>query len=249
MLAAGDSFVLDVQSHVASTGQRASVNSSAFVAQCQPGDELVLGKGVHATVTDADHCQVVCRVTSGGSVYTCCGVANKSRYDPTEDLVEYDRRVLDSLGDGIDYVCPSFTDSRAKVLQVRNATDGPLQRKVMAKIESPMGVSQIVDIANHADGIMLCRGDLGSYYTHQEVHRLASIFAETSRVSGIELALATDFFESMDRSGMLSAEDQDELNFALSLCPNWIILNETSSSDAWRLIAETAASFMTQRQR
>lgn len=63
---------------------------------------------------------------------------------------------------GFDYVAASFVRSAADVRELRHVLDKAGSRmRIIAKIENQEGVSNLPEILDAADGIMVARGDMG----------------------------------------------------------------------------------------
>lgn len=242
-LVAGQAYSLDLQQKLRGDQRRAYITQSSLHRQAKGGDRLVLSSGVvlevHQTVENLLQCQVV----HGGKIYNGCGISIEGRYFENPRLSNMDMEILSKLGGFSDFICPSFVDTPPLVSQVHDVVGGKPRPAVIAKIESPSGVKNMVDIASSAEGIMLCRGDLGTFYRPEEVEELAVYMSELAHKTGKILVFATDYFRSMVDGSVLSESDCLSLKRAKRLCPDYLIINETSYSKAWFDIVQTAISF------
>ena len=76
---------------------------------------------------------------------------------PTPEDLELASKIK---GAGVDYLAVSFVRSASDLDEVREVTgaDGPL---LVAKVETPSAVAALPAILEHADAVMVARGDLG----------------------------------------------------------------------------------------
>ena len=86
----------------------------------------------------------------------------------------------------VDYIASSFTRRKQDILDIKKviAKYGKPNIPIIAKIENPEGVSNIDDILNVADGIMVARGDLGVEIPSEDVPIIQREFVRKARRLG-----------------------------------------------------------------
>lgn len=100
---------------------------------------------------------------------------------------------------GVDYVAASFTRRRQDVLDIKAilAKYGKPSIQVIAKIENPEGVSNLEEILEVADGIMVARGDLGVEIAAEQVPIVQKRIVTMCRKVGKPVITATQMLDSM----------------------------------------------------
>ncbi len=164
------------------------------------GDTILLDDGliqlrvVRTTATD-----VVCRVIEGGPLTSHKGINIPGRKLSTPALTPKDHRDLAAgVKMGVDYVALSFVREAADVEALKRAlrrhkADIP----VIAKLEKPQAVENLDAIIEHADGIMVARGDLGVELPPEDVPILQKRMILAARRAGKPVITATQMLESM----------------------------------------------------
>jgi pyruvate kinase len=180
-----------------STKDRIAVAHAGLVPNLQAGDRIALGDGiVSLIVEDNDGDVATARIRSGGKLQGSPGVtapAGRTRLvTPTPDDLS---KLEVLLAEGIDSVAVSFVCSAEDMETVRFvAGAGPL---LVAKIETPEGVSDLSRILAVSDGVMVARGDLGVRVPIEDVpHVQKQIIREGIRY-GRPVITATQMLESM----------------------------------------------------
>ena len=132
----------------------------------------------------------------------------------------------------VDYVAASFTRRRQDVLDIKAILEkyGRPNIQVIAKIENPEGVSNLEEILEVADGIMVARGDLGVEIAAEQVPIIQKRIVTMCRKVGKPVITATQMLDSMvSMPRPTRAEVSDVANAILE------------SSDAVMLSAESAS--------
>lgn len=147
-----------------------------------------------------------------------------------------------AVAHGLDYLALSFVRRAEDVIELKTALAGmcPMDFNVdhtgigsfipvIAKIEKPEGVTNIDAILEHADGIMVARGDLGVEMDLAEVPLIQKRLIAKADEWGKPCIVATQMLETMTQSAIPTrAEASDVANAVLD------------GADAVMLSAETA---------
>lgn len=213
-----------------------------FYDNYQVGDILLLSSGLTMEVVNKSHKQYIVKACSDGEVYSFCGISVSNRYLIHDRLLDEELNILKRISNTheikFDYVCPSFTDTAEIIDEIRNLlTDHKFD--IIAKIESPIGVSNLSEIAEKADGIMLCRGDLSSFYTANEIYDLGIKMSNICEEKNKIFIVATDFFNEFVSNEFISDNEISELYKYIKLNPNYVLINETSYVNNWQVLVET----------
>jgi len=165
-----------------------------------PGDTLLLSDGaLELEVLDTTDTDIRCKVVIGGPLSSHKGINLPNRSIKASSLTDKDR---DDLAFGIqqqvDYVALSFVRTASDVLEARRlieerGSDIPL----IAKIEKHEALSNIDEIIEVTDGIMVARGDLGIETPLERVPRVQKMLIEKSNRAGKPVITATQMLRSM----------------------------------------------------
>ena len=235
-LVKGQTFILDSDKKTPCDSDRAYLVDTRLNDWARPRDRLVTAGGPVLRVTSDDQRKLQCVVSVAGTVYTGCGIFNTTTYIPNLSLTELDSELLYKIGSLPDFICASFADDPAVIRDIKNHPACNPKKGVIAKIESPAGLRNLERIAKESDGLMLGRGDLQVFYPIKEVNTFTKLMLRVARENNQILAFATDYFASMVDGGELQHDDRRDLHEALSLNPDYLVINETSYSDFWQSI-------------
>ena len=177
-----------------------SVSYPWLPATLGPGDLVLLDDGAIALrVEESKGDEVVCRVLKGGKLSSRKGMNLPGVEVPLPSLTQKD---LEDLRLGleleVDWVALSFVRSAADVEDLRNALremGGELP--VVAKIEKREAVDNLEEIAEHADAVMVARGDLGVEMPLEDIPLLQKRIIKTAARHGIPSITATQMLQSM----------------------------------------------------
>ncbi|MFQ6724564.1 MAG: pyruvate kinase [Clostridia bacterium] len=97
-----------------------------------------------------------------------------------------------------DYVACSFVTCRQDILEIKKLMEKCKHScKIIAKIESSLGIKNLEDILEVCDGVMVARGDLGVEYPVSKLPSLQTQIIKTARDMRKISIVATEMLESM----------------------------------------------------
>lgn len=116
-----------------------------------------------------------------------------------------------------DYLALSFVNSREDVIEARKIIEeAGGDALIISKIESRMGISNLDEIIDESDGIMVARGDLGVEVPLEELPMLQKKIVRKCREKGKFAIVATEMLASMyDSPRPTRAEVSDVANAIL----------------------------------
>ena len=195
-LDAGSRFVLDSDPAPGDIS-RVYLPHPEILAALEAGDSMLLDDGkVRLTTTEATADHAVTRVEVGGRLSNRKGVSLPDTTVPFSALTEKDRSDLDAaLNTGIDWIALSFIQRADDIAEAKKITRG--RAAVMAKIEKPQAVTQMAEILELADAIMVARGDLGVEMPLEKVPGIQKQLTRAARRAGQPVVVATQMLESM----------------------------------------------------
>jgi pyruvate kinase len=184
------------------TGNRSivSISHPKILKELKRGDSVILEDGtVRLKVDEIRNGDAVCRIVRGGHLSSGKGVNLPEKKLSISALTPKDIRLLEfAVNQRVDFVGISFATSGRDIDKARRV----IRRKhskmwVIAKIEKKQAVSNIDDIVERSDGIMVARGDLGVEMDVEEIPELQKKIIDKSNSSGKPVITATQMLESM----------------------------------------------------
>jgi len=154
-----------VRKNVVGNQERFSLNHPSAIDALQVGNTILLENGLmEIKVISKDEDSLTCEIINGGKLYS-----RKSLSAPGVNLnipfiSDVDREdIIYACRHEGDYLAASFVQSAEDVLAIRDIlkSENREDMKIIAKIESQMGMDNLEDIVKVADGCMVARGDLG----------------------------------------------------------------------------------------
>jgi len=169
----------------------------------QPGNRILLDDGnLELVVIEIDELEVHTRVVIGGELKAHKGV-NLPGADL--DIPSLTQKDLDDLAFGlqlgVDVVAVSFVRNAADIYHLRNAISQIAPERssmpIIAKLERPEALTNLQEIVNAADGVMVARGDLGVEMPPEAVPIAQKQIIETANRHAKYVITATQMLDSM----------------------------------------------------
>jgi pyruvate kinase len=210
------------------------VNYAKLPAEVHPGGHIFLNDGLielDIIKVDGDFKGFEAKVVSGGVASSHTGVnapgASLSIHPPTDqDLkgIEFGVQV------GADWFAASFIRSRKDVETVKNAiksVDG--DQPVISKVEHGEAITNIDEIIDASDGVMVARGDLGIEVPPWDIPLLQKKIITKCYDAGKPVIVATQMLESMvENPRPTRAEASDVANAILDGADAVMLSEETA---------------------
>jgi len=230
-LAEGDIFTITTED-VPGTKELVSTTHKGLPNDARVGDPILIDDGrVLVRVIEVDGPRVVTRVEVGGPVSNNKGlnlpgvaVSVPAMSDKDEADLRWAIRI------GADIIALSFVRSAADYDDVRRIMEEEGRvLPVIAKIEKPQAVENLVEIVAAFDGIMVARGDLGVELPLEQVPLVQKRAVELARRSAKPVIVATQVLESMISAPRPTrAEASDCANAVLDGADAVMLSGETS---------------------
>jgi pyruvate kinase len=198
----------------------------------KPGDRLLIDDGKVALeaveVTDTD---VKTKVIVGGTCSNNKGINLPGVAVSVPAMSDKDKEDLRwALGLRADMIALSFVRSAEDIDDVHKIMDEVgVRLPVIAKIEKPQAVDNLLEIIRAFDGVMVARGDLGVELPLEEVPLVQKRAVEIARRNAKPVIVATQVLESMiDSPRPTRAEASDAANAVLDGADALMLSGETS---------------------
>ena len=135
---------------------------------------------------------------------------------------------------GVDYIAASFTRRVEDILAIRKILreEGKTDIQIIPKIENEEGFDNLEAILEHADGVMVARGDLGVDVSLELVPKYQKKIIKTANAMGKPVVTATHMLESMQHNPRPTrAEASDVANAILDGTDAIMLSGESAAGD------------------
>ena len=213
-----------------------AVDYPNFHKEVPVGRQILIDDGsLGLTVKSVEDEALVCSVDNVGVLKKRKSVNVPNTHIDLPTLTEKDRNFLIfSAKNDVDFIAHSFVRTKEDVFQVREVLDahGGQGIKIIAKIENREGCDNIEEILDHADGVMVARGDLAVEVPAAEVPLLQKSMIETAANRGKLSFVATQMLDSMiDNPRPTRAEVSDIATAILDGADSTCLSGETAYGD------------------
>ena len=230
-LARGDIFTITTD-EIEGTKERVGTTFKGLPGDCKAGDRILIDDGkVTVEVTAVKGNDVITKVIEPGAVSNNKGINLPGVAVSVPALSEKDMDDLRwGLRAGADFIALSFVRNADDIKDVHRIMDEEGRRvPVIAKIEKPQAVDNLVSIVEAFDGIMVARGDLGVELPIEDVPLVQKRCVELARDAAKPVIVATQMLESMmTNSRPTRAEATDCANAVLDGADALMLSGETS---------------------
>ena len=229
--------------------ERVSVNYEHLVDDLNVGDRILANNGlVILEVIEISKNDAVCKVIAGGELSDRKSMNFPNKVMKHDYLSVQDKEdLLFGIENDVDFVAASFVSCKKDVEDIREFLDenGGQDIDIIAKIENRSGVTNIEEICEIANGIMIARGDLGVEIPSMEVPSVQKYLINKCRLLGTRVITATEMLESMIHNPRPTrAELSDVANAVYDGSSAIMLSGETATGkypvDAVRNMAEIA---------
>ena len=154
---------------------------------------------VRLTVLETTDTDIRCRVENDGDMKNHKGVNVPGVRLNMPYMSQQDREdILFGAEQGFDFVAASFVRSAADIRELRALLDSVGSSiRIIAKIENQEGVSNLAEILDAADGIMVARGDMGVEIDFTEIPVIQKNMIAQCVACGKPVITATQMLDSM----------------------------------------------------
>ena len=230
-LARGDIFTITTD-EIAGTKERVGTTYKGLPGDCKVGDRILIDDGkVTVEVVEVKGNDVITKCIQPGAVSNNKGINLPGVAVSVPAMSEKDEEDLRwGLRAGADFIALSFVRSAANIKDVHAVMDEVgIRVPVIAKIEKPQAVTNLVEIVDAFDGIMVARGDLGVELPIEDVPMVQKRCVELARDAAKPVIVATQMLDSMiTNSSPTRAEATDCANAVLDGADALMLSGETS---------------------
>ncbi|MGD8843705.1 MAG: pyruvate kinase [Gammaproteobacteria bacterium] len=229
-----------------------SVSYAKLYEEVRRGTPILLDDGaIELEVERISHGTIECRVIHGGRLGNSKSVnlpdtrLAMSAVSP-ENRDDVIKELNFAAANDVDYIAASFIQSADDIYKMREIlVERNVNIPIIAKIENRAGVTNLEEIVEAADGIMVARGDMGVELPLAEVPTTQKLIIRTTVSNGKPVITATQMLASMERNPKPTrAEASDVANAILDGTSAVMLSGETAVGkypvDAVRTLATIA---------
>lgn len=198
-----------------------------------PGETILVDDGKISLVVQhvIGNEKVITKVQHGGILTSRKGINLPDTKISLPSLTEKDIRDLDfALENNIEWIGLSFVRSATDIIELKKKIASKQKKsRVIAKIEKPEAIIDIVAIIEVTDGLMVARGDLGVEMPMEQVPLIQKMLVSRCIAASKPVIIATQMMESMITNFRPTrAEANDVANAVLDGADALMLSAETS---------------------
>ena len=235
-----------VKDDIVGTEEAITVNYKEALNNINIDDIILLEDGLmKLLVVDKDKKGLTCSIIVGGILGSRKGI-NVPGVDLDMPFIsEQDKEdILYACQHDGDFIALSFVSSKEDILAVKEILEQEnSSMQIISKVESNTAISNIDEIIEYSDGIMVARGDLGVEVPMKELPIIQKKIIEKCRKAGKFCIVATEMLASMYKNARPTrAEVTDIANAVLDGTDAVMLSGETTTGkypiEAVRYMAE-----------
>ncbi|MCX6182197.1 MAG: pyruvate kinase [Bacteroidetes bacterium] len=231
------------------TASKVFMTYATFPQDVNVGEKILIddGKITVKVVSTNRKDEVVVEVLFGGKLKSKKGVNLPYTKVSLPSLSEKDKRDLDfALSQNVEWVALSFVRNANDIHELREIIKSKgSNARIIAKIEKPEAITDIDEIIEATDAIMVARGDLGIEVPYQDVPLLQKMMIKKCQMASKPIIVATQMMESMiDGVTPSRAEVNDVANAVMDGADAVMLSGETSVGRHPDLVIETMANIV-----
>ena len=179
------------------------INYDNIVNDVKVGNRILIDDGlIELQVLKVNSADISCKIISGGELGEKKGVNIPNVKINLPDLTDKDIADIEfGIKAGFDIVAASFVRSSNCIKQIRDIINKHGSKMlIIAKIENHEGLSNIDEIIDASDGIMVARGDLGVEIDSTLLPKIQKDIIKKCNAKGKVVITATQMLDSMIRN-------------------------------------------------
>ena len=231
-LGAGDLLELTLGDVEPSLPLSTSVNYTALDADLAVGDEVLVDNGViHLKVLEIGGGRIRTEVLTPGSMGSRRHINLPGIRVKMPSLTDKDRMNVALAAElELDFVALSFVRERQAIEELRELLEHHgCQARVVSKMEDQQAVTNVEEIVEASDAVMVARGDLGIEVHIEEMPILQRLIVKKCVQIGRQVIVATQMLESMIENPIPTrAEVTDVANAVFEEASAVMLSGETS---------------------
>jgi pyruvate kinase len=209
-----------------------SIDYEDLINTLNEGDKISVDSGlINLEILKKNRGTMECRVIDGGMLKSQRHVNLPGIRLNLPSISEQDKQhVLFGVKQEVDFIALSFVRQASDVLELRELLGDKANKiKIISKIEDQDGVSNIDEIIDVSDAVMVARGDLGVEIELEELPNVQRTIVRKCQEKGKRVIVATHLLESMIENPLPTrAEVTDVANAVYSEVDAVMLSGETA---------------------
>ncbi|MEC9367339.1 MAG: pyruvate kinase [Pseudomonadota bacterium] len=199
----------------------------------EPGHTLILDDGkLRLKVIEASRERIAAEVLVSGPLKSRKGISLPDTVLPFGAMTDKDRSDLEfALNVGVDWIGLSFVQRGEDVAEARKMARG--RAAIMTKVEKPAAISNLDQVIEFSDGLMVARGDLGVELPLERVPGLQKMMTRACRRAGKPVVIATQMLETMISAPVPTRAEVSDVATAVFEGADAIMLSAESAAGAF----------------
>ena len=195
------SFFILTNRKVIGNEQEVSMDFFSLPEKMKNGDSIFLSDGaLELKVKEINATDIICRIMRGGKLSSHKGINIPNLSMDIPSLTDKDYQdILFGIKNRVDFIGLSFVRSAKDITKVREILKENKAEEIslIAKIEKKEAVSNLKEIIEFSDGIMIARGDLGVEIPLEDVPLVQKNIIKKCNFVGKPVITATQMLMSM----------------------------------------------------
>lgn len=185
---------------VEGTEEKVSVSYENLARDVKKGDRILLADGtIELQVLASKGKEMLCEVVDGGELVSHAGLNLPQISVGLPAITPKDLADIEfGVEEGIDYLAVSFVRSGKDIIRLKDILkESGADIPIIAKIETKEALTNLQEILNLADGVMIARGDLGVENPTEDVPLIQKEIIRMCNNLGVPVITATQMLRSM----------------------------------------------------
>jgi pyruvate kinase len=231
-----DTLVRVSMATILGTKDKFSVSYSGLYDDVKIGDQLKIDDGnlaLKIIEKDSVNKELVCRALNTHVIKNRKGLnAPFARLSMPFISAQDEADFKFGCEQGVNYIAASFTRRKQDIIDIRDIIQkyNRPEIQIIAKIENPEGVTNLEEILEVADGIMVARGDLGVEIAAEQVPIVQKRIVQMCRRVGKPVITATQMLDSMVNMPRPTRAEVSDVENAILESTDAVMLSAESAS-------------------
>lgn len=222
-----------VKDSIVGNSEMISVNHPDALNSLNVGDLLLLENDkMRLEVIDKTNDYLNCKIIVGGVLGDRKSISAPGVKLDIPYVSDLDREDIEfACNHGGEYLAISFVSCKEDVLEIKELLKKYNREdlQIICKIESDLGITNLKEILEVSDGVMVARGDLGTEISYAKLPIIQKNIIKTCRSMGKLCIVATEMLETMmENSRPKRAETSDIANAVLDGTDAVMLSGETT---------------------
>ncbi len=197
----GDLLTLSHDSKIIGNQTIVGLTYPNLTSYVKVGTKILIDDGkISLEVNQIEGLDLVCKVLNPGSLSNHKSINIPNVIVDMDYLSDVDKSdILFGISQDVDYIAASFVRRKQDVLDLKNflEANGGEKIRVISKIENTEGISNMAEIIEVSDGIMVARGDMGVEVPFKDLPRIQKELINRCYRAGKHVVTATQMLDSM----------------------------------------------------